>query len=180
MKTEPVMNGNRIPSTSGRAANLGAGVTFGISVVAGSLGSWVENQWNTTVVNWKMAGLVVCGLMTGCGFFVGAIVGMIRRIVIGTVLGAVLVGGCSVGISRTNGSRSGATPLRQRDQRRGRVMRAVPERRFAWAGLLVYFSRATVFFETPRQIRNPSRESEYETLWMPSRTAQRALPGTSK
>ena len=52
----------------------------------------------------------------------------------------------------------------------------------AFATSRVYFFRGTgtVFLGTPKQIRNPSRESEYETLLMPSRTAQRALPGTSK
>lgn len=54
-----------------------------------------------------MAGLVVCALVTGCGFLAGAAAGMIRRVVKGTVLGAVIVGACVAGVGLTNGSPPG-------------------------------------------------------------------------
>ena len=53
----------KIPSSLGRAATMGAGAAFGVSIVGGTLGSWIESQWNMTVVSWEMAGLVVCVLV---------------------------------------------------------------------------------------------------------------------
>ncbi|MDA1051413.1 MAG: hypothetical protein O3C40_13155 [Planctomycetota bacterium] len=101
------MTDRRIPSVASSASVLGAGAAFGVSIVGGAVGSWIESQWNTVVISWEMAGLVVCVLVTVCGFFVGAAAGMIRRVVTGTVLGAVVVGACLAAISLTNGSPSG-------------------------------------------------------------------------
>lgn len=49
----------------------------------------------------------MCVLVTVCGFFVGAAAGMIRRVVMGTVLGAVITGACLAAVSLTNGSPRG-------------------------------------------------------------------------
>jgi hypothetical protein len=91
----------------GKAASLGSGAAFGVSIVGGFVGSWVEHQWDTIVISWEMAALFVCVLVTFGGFFVGAIAGMIRRIGRGTVVGAILLGACLAGISLTNGSPQG-------------------------------------------------------------------------
>ena len=98
---------SKIPSSPGRAATLGAGAAFGVSIVGGTLGSWIESQWNMTVVSWEMAALVVCVLVTLGGFLVGSLAAMTRRIVAGTILGAVVLGACLAGIGLTNGSPQG-------------------------------------------------------------------------
>ena len=98
---------SRIPLSLGGAAIPGAGAAFGVSVVGGELGSWIEGQWNIVVISWEMAGLVVCVLVTLGGFLVGSMAAMTRRIVVGTILGAVVLGACMAGIGLTNGSPQG-------------------------------------------------------------------------
>ena len=97
----------RNPSAPGRASVFGAGVAFAVSMVGGSLGSWIESQWQVVVISWEMAGLVVCVLVTIGGFLVAPRAAMIRRVLLGTVLGGVAVGACLSGVSLTNGSPSG-------------------------------------------------------------------------
>jgi len=101
------MSERKISSAPSGAAILGAGVAFGVSILSGAVGSWIESQWNTFVCSWEMAGLVVCVLVTVCGFFAGAAAGMIRGVAIGLVLGAVIVGACVAGVGLTNGSPQG-------------------------------------------------------------------------
>lgn len=97
----------RNPSAPGHASVLGAGVAFAVSLVGGILGSWIESQWQVVVISWEMAGLVVCVLVTIGGFLVAPLAAMIRRVLLGTVLGAVAVGACLAGVSLTNGSPPG-------------------------------------------------------------------------
>lgn len=94
-------------SSPGSASVLGAGSAFAVSVVGGALGSWIEGQWQVVVISWEMAGLVVCVLVTIGGFFVAPLAAMIRRVLLGTVLGGVTVGACLAGVSLTNGSPPG-------------------------------------------------------------------------
>ncbi len=94
-------------SSPGRASVLGAGSAFAVGLMGGALGSWIEGQWKVVVISWEMAGLVVCVLVTICGFFVAPLAAMIRRVRLGSVLGAVAVGGCLAGVSLTNGSPPG-------------------------------------------------------------------------
>lgn len=94
-------------SSPGPASVLGAGSAFAVSMVSGALGSWIESQWKVIVISWEMAGLVVCVLVTLGGFFVAPLAAMIRRVLLGTVLGGVTVGACLAGVSLTNGSPPG-------------------------------------------------------------------------
>jgi len=94
---------SKTQSVSSSTVVLGAGAAFVVSIIGGAIGSWIESRWNTTVISWEMAGLVVCILVTVCGFFVGAAAGM-SRVVMGAVLGAVVVGACLATVSLTNGS----------------------------------------------------------------------------
>jgi hypothetical protein len=103
------MSDRTIRSAPSSAAVLGAGAAFGVSIIGGEVGNWIESYWNMTVVGWEMAGLVVCVLVTVCGFFIGSAAGMIRRVVIATVLGAVVGGACLAAVSLTNGSPRGVT-----------------------------------------------------------------------
>ena len=96
-----------IPSSPGRAATLGAGAAFAVSLAGGVLGGCIERQWNVVVVSWEMAGLMVSVLVTVSGFLVGSAAAMTHRVVPGTLLGAVLVGAVLAGIAMTNGSPRG-------------------------------------------------------------------------
>ncbi len=86
---------------------FGAVAAFAVSVIGGALGSWIEGHWKVVVISWEMAGLVVCVLVTIGGFFVAPLAAMIRRVLLGSALGAVAVGGCLAGVSLTNGSPPG-------------------------------------------------------------------------